>query len=98
MIEYPTFEAAARAAAAGEPTGPVAVVYDAPIVLYFVKSDGVGKFNLVGAPFRGENYGISFPRNSELRHLVNQAILKLTEDGTYQQIRDKWFGSQAGQS
>ena len=48
---------------------------------------------LVGTPFRKEDYGIVFPRNSALRKQVSVALLGLREDGTYQKLYDKWFTS-----
>jgi polar amino acid transport system substrate-binding protein len=70
-----------------------AVVFDAPVLLYHAAKEGKGKVQLVGAPFRKEDYGIAFPRNSALRKQVNVALLALREDGTYQKLYDKWFGS-----
>jgi polar amino acid transport system substrate-binding protein len=70
-----------------------AVVFDAPVLLYYAAREGKGRVQLVGAPFRKEDYGIVFPRNSALRKQVNVALLGLREDGTYQKIYDKWFTS-----
>jgi polar amino acid transport system substrate-binding protein len=100
VAEYPNFADAAAALdkSKGGSFPPVALVYDAPIVLYYINNDGSGKFQAVGAPFRAENYGIVFPLNSGLRLAINAALLKLTEDGTYQQINDKWFGKSGGPS
>ncbi len=96
VMLYPTFEAAAgalaRASEQRDANGPVALVYDAPIVAYFVKNQGEGRFALVGGPFRSENYGIVVPPESPLRRPVNAALLTLTENGAYQRIREKWFG------
>jgi polar amino acid transport system substrate-binding protein len=69
-----------------------AVVYDAPVLLYFAAHDGKGRFQTVGAIFRKENYGIAFPDQSPLRKRVNEALLKLKENGTYQLLYTKWFG------
>jgi hypothetical protein len=44
-------------------------------------------------PFRKEDYGIVFPRDHPLRKQVNVALLVLREDGTYQQLYDKWFAA-----
>jgi polar amino acid transport system substrate-binding protein len=46
---------------------------------------------LVGLPFRKEDYGIVFLAGSPLRKQVNNALLAMREDGSYQQIYDKWF-------
>jgi polar amino acid transport system substrate-binding protein len=68
-----------------------AVVFDAPVLLFYAAKDGKGRVQMVGAPFRKEDYGIVFPRNHPLRKQVNVALLALREDGTYQQLYDKWF-------
>ncbi len=70
-----------------------AVVFDAPVLLFFAAKEGKGRVQMVGAPFRKEDYGIVFPRNHALRKRVNVALLGLREDGTYQQIYDKWFAA-----
>ena len=69
-----------------------AVVYDAPVLLYYASHEGKGKVQTVGSIFRKENYGIAFPANSPLRKPVNEALLKLKENGTYDQLYAKWFG------
>lgn len=69
-----------------------AVVYDTPILLYYTAHDGKGKAQTVGAMFRKENYGIVFPSNSPLRKRVNEVLLKLKENGAYDQLYTKWFG------
>jgi polar amino acid transport system substrate-binding protein len=72
-----------------------AVVYDAPVLLYFAAHEGKGKVQTVGSIFRKESYGIVFPNKSPLRKRVNEALLKLKENGTYDQLYAKWFGSPA---
>ncbi len=69
-----------------------AVVYDAPVLLYYASHEGKGKVQVVGPIFRKENYGIIFPDKSPLRKRVNEALLKLRENGTYDQLYKKWFG------
>lgn len=52
-----------------------------------------GVYRLAGKPFSTEPYGIAMRQNqSTLRTAVNHALLSLWEDGTWQQIRDTWFG------
>lgn len=70
-----------------------AVVFDAPVLAYYVVSNSQGKAHLVGSVFRRENYGIAFPSGSPLVEPTNQAILALRETGTYDAIYSKWFGS-----
>jgi len=70
-----------------------AVVFDAPILLYYAANEGKGRVHMVGGPFRKEDYGIVFQQGNPLRKQVNNALLALREDGTYQQIYDKWFAA-----
>ena len=66
-----------------------AVVYDAPVLLYYASHEGKGKVQTIGAIFRKENYGIALPDKSRLRKPVNEALLKLKENGTYDQLYAK---------
>ncbi|HEY2922220.1 MAG TPA: transporter substrate-binding domain-containing protein [Candidatus Binatia bacterium] len=73
-----------------------AMVYDAPVLLYYASHQGKGEVQTVGSIFRKENYGIAFPPNSRYRKPVNEALLKLKENGTYEKLYSKWFGGPAG--
>ncbi|BAZ01710.1 extracellular solute-binding protein [Tolypothrix tenuis PCC 7101] len=68
-----------------------AVVFDAPVLLFYAAHEGQGKVEVVGSVFREENYGIVLPNNSTYRKQINSALLSLREDGTYQSLYDKWF-------
>jgi ABC-type amino acid transport substrate-binding protein len=70
-----------------------AVVYDAPSVLYFSSHKGEKLTRPVGPIFHKEEYGIAIPEGSPLRETINQALLTLFEDGTYNRIYQKWFES-----
>lgn len=71
-----------------------AIVYDSPILLYHVANENKGHVAVVGPVFRRESYAIAFPNNSPWRKPVGVALLRLKENGTYDQIREKWFGSE----
>jgi len=48
---------------------------------------------LVGDPFTVEPYAIAVPENqSAFRKAIDHALIAMWEDGTYQGIRDTWFG------
>lgn len=68
-----------------------AVVFDAPVLLYHAATAGRGKVRVVGPIFKRENYGILFPRGSDLRKRINEALLTMREDGTYDTLYNKWF-------
>lgn len=72
-----------------------AVVYDTPVLLYYAAHEGKGKVQTAGPIFRKENYGIVFPSNSPNRKPVNEVLLKLKENGVYDQLYKKWFGGTA---
>ena len=69
-----------------------AVVYDAPALDYYVKSKSNGLFQTVGGLFTSENYGIALPSKSELRKSLNLGLLKAQENGSYDDIKAKYFG------
>ena len=71
-----------------------AVVYDAPVLLYYAAHGGKGRVQVVGPIFHKESYGILFPPNSPERKRVNEALLRLKENGTYERIYAKWFGGE----
>jgi polar amino acid transport system substrate-binding protein len=70
-----------------------AVVFDAPVLRYYIKNQTDDEFVVVGQVFGKEEYGIALPENSPHRETINRAILGLLEDGTYQQIYNRWFGA-----
>jgi polar amino acid transport system substrate-binding protein len=69
-----------------------AVVYDAPVLLYYANNKGRGKVHVAGPIFKEETYGIALPSNSDLREPINETLLILKQDGTYDRIYAKWFG------
>jgi len=48
---------------------------------------------VLGEVFQPQNYGIALPSGSPERELVNQALLEIIEDGTYDQIYRRWFSA-----
>lgn len=70
-----------------------AIVYDAPTLQYWVAKRGNGELAVVGPIFRPEKYGIAVANGSPLRKAINETLLAMYEDGTYEQIYGKWFSS-----
>jgi polar amino acid transport system substrate-binding protein len=91
-IEATGFTNVAQAFKALQQGSADAVVYDAPVLLYYASHEGKGKVQVVGNIFHKESYGILFPSNSPYRKPVNEALLKLRENGTYDRLYGKWFG------
>lgn len=68
-----------------------AIVYDAPTLEYWAARGGNGVLAVVGPIFRPEKYGIAVANGSPLRKSINEALLAMYEDGTYEEIYGKWF-------
>ncbi|MDY0190738.1 MAG: transporter substrate-binding domain-containing protein [Desulfuromonas sp.] len=69
-----------------------AAIYDAPALLYFIRTQGQDKLKSVGPRYQKQSYGIAFPQNSPLREQVSVALLQIIESGEYDTISRKWFG------
>lgn len=69
-----------------------AVVFDSPVLRYYVAHDGADTTELAGAVFRAEDYGFAFARNSPLRQAIDESLLAMRQDGTYDEIRARYFG------
>jgi polar amino acid transport system substrate-binding protein len=72
-----------------------AVVFDAPVLMYYVSHQGKGNVQLIGDMLHEESYGIALANNSPYRKPINSALLKLRENGTYQALYDEWFKSKS---
>ncbi|MFT8210317.1 MAG: glutamine ABC transporter substrate-binding protein GlnH [Symbiopectobacterium sp.] len=71
-----------------------AVLHDTPNILYFIKTAGSGQFKAVGDSIKAQQYGVTFPKGSELREKVNVTLQTLRDNGTYAEIYKKWFGTE----
>ena len=69
-----------------------AVVYDAPVLQYYLTHGGAGVAVPAGAVFKDEDYGLVFPAGSQLREAADSALLSMQEDGQYELLKKKWFG------
>lgn len=78
-------------------TGGVdAAMHDTPNVLYYIATAGDGAVKAVGEQMMAHEYGIGFPKGSDLTPKVNEALAKLKADGRYDAIYEKWFGAKPG--
>ena len=55
-------------------------------------SENEGEITYVESIPTGEQYGIAFPKDSLLVEPVNQALSEIKEDGTYEELYEKWIG------
>lgn len=92
-IEHETYDKLDQMYEALESGSIDAIVHDAPILAYFARTEGKGRFETSGRVFNPEKYGIAFPQESDLREQFNREVLALRENGEYQKLVTKWFGS-----
>lgn len=71
-----------------------AVINDAPVTLYALKTGNLKKVKVVGELLTEEYYGIATPKNSPNLELINKGLDAIFKDGTYAQIYKKWFNSE----
>ncbi len=73
-----------------------AVVFDSPVLHYYVAHNGADVAELAGPVFQAEDYGLAFARGNPLRQAVDESLLAMRQDGTYDAIRSKYFGEPDG--
>jgi len=69
-----------------------AVVFDAPVLRYYVNKLGSEDFVLTGPLFERGNYGFGLQQDSRMREQINLVLLKLNENGVTDDLKKKWFG------
>ncbi len=74
--------------------GVDAVVNDRPVNDYYILKSGETNVKALPGLLTSEDYGIAFAKNNtELQGKVNEALKKLHENGKYDEIFTKWFGT-----
>jgi ABC-type amino acid transport substrate-binding protein len=68
-----------------------AIINDLPVSQDEVNGSD-GALEIVQVIPTGEQYGIAFPKDSDLRADVNEALQEIKDDGTYEEIYKKWIG------
>jgi polar amino acid transport system substrate-binding protein len=88
--EFPTFDQLFKALLDKKVD---AIVTSAPVLLYYAAHDGKGLVKVVGPEFNSAPVAFMVQLDSPLRRKIDVALIKLRENGTYQQLYDKWFGT-----
>jgi ABC-type amino acid transport substrate-binding protein len=70
-----------------------AVIYDAPMLLYYAKNNPDKQLGVVGELFEKQSYGIAVPPGSPHRKEITRAILALREQGFFEELENKYFGT-----
>jgi ABC-type amino acid transport substrate-binding protein len=89
--EVRTFDTVEDAFAALENGQVDAVINDLPVSQDRANQSD-GRLEVVETIPTGEQYGIAFPKDSELVDPVNEALAEIKEDGTYEKIYKEWIG------
>ncbi|MEP2784632.1 MAG: transporter substrate-binding domain-containing protein [Pseudoruegeria sp.] len=50
-----------------------------------------GRLKIIGEPLGSEDFGFILPKNSELLHPIDAAIMSMDADGTLDALNKKWF-------
>lgn len=70
-----------------------AVLFDLPPLADFANNAGKGKVVLRDPLYMGHYYAIATPSGSPLREQISIGIIRLMENGEYNKIYRKWFGT-----
>ena len=73
-----------------------ALIYDAPVLQYYVATINDTNFQLVGSPFMPDDYGIAMAPGSKYEEEINKALLEIKVNGTYEELAAKWYLSNEG--
>jgi len=68
------------------------VVSDKAVLLYYANRDGNGQVEVMNDLLEREGYAIALPEGSPHQEAINQAILDLISDGTFDELHLQWFG------
>ncbi|MGV3488052.1 MAG: basic amino acid ABC transporter substrate-binding protein [Tuberibacillus sp.] len=75
--------------------GADAVIADNGVVDTYVKNNPDKKLKIIkDESFPKEFYGLMFPKGSDLKADFDKAVKKLIDNGKYEEIYKKWFGTE----
>ena len=88
VVGFKTLDEAVAALEKKEVKG---VVYDSPMLRYYLATHPGAKLELVGPLFDLQDYGFALQLKSPQRKSINAALLKLQVDGFKEELETKWF-------
>lgn len=83
LLERPGYAECVTALSAGQVD---AVTTDDIILAGLSAANGDGNLKVVGAPFSEERYGVGLPKDSDQCQAINDAITKMIDDGTWEEL------------
>jgi ABC-type amino acid transport substrate-binding protein len=88
--EFTTVDELCSALAEGK-SGLRAVVYDEPLLSYYLTTHPSAKLVLSGDKFDEGDYGFPLQLGSPYRKIINQRIPALRTEGYFEELKKKWF-------
>lgn len=70
-----------------------AVINDAPVTLYAINTNNLKGLKIIEQLLTEEYYGIATAKNSPHLDTINQGLTSILNNGTYEQIYQKWFAA-----
>ncbi|KAH7298533.1 hypothetical protein KP509_25G048200 [Ceratopteris richardii] len=80
-----------RALDLGPGRGGVAAIVDELPYIELFRQSNCKHYSIVGQEFTKSGWGFAFPRGSDITADLSQAILKMSQTGELQHIKDYWF-------
>jgi arginine/lysine/histidine/glutamine transport system substrate-binding and permease protein len=74
-----------------------AVINDAPVTLYALKSNNLSGIKVIEQLLTEEYYGIATAKGSPNLAAINQGLASILGNGTYEQIYEKWLNAKPPQ-
>ena len=71
-----------------------AVINDAPVTLYAIKTANLSGIKIVSQLLTEEFYGIATRKNAPVLPAINRGLKQVLANGTYQEIYQRWFNAQ----
>lgn len=87
---YPTVAEGLRAVADGEVD---AMVYDAPLIRYLVRSQYPKRLEVLPFTFERQDYGFALPAGSALREPINRALIRIIREPAWTTTLDRYLGN-----
>lgn len=69
-----------------------AVFFDSSAIDYFAMTKGQGQVRTIGPLYGSQPYGIALPKDSPWIARFNDALWRIKENGSYEEVYNKWFG------
>ncbi|WOH38374.1 transporter substrate-binding domain-containing protein [Thalassotalea fonticola] len=69
-----------------------AMVYDAPLLQYFIQTEFKGQIEISAATFERQDYGFALAQGSELREPLNRVLLRIVRNDSWREKLEKYLG------